>query len=619
MQNYPIWRTGEDGDSGGDVYVYNTATQNKIQVTKNGYAMEPAIYENRVVYTYGSNIYMYDISTAKTTSVTTSNSALGPSIYNDKIVYADSRNYPETGEIRDIYLYNLNPETEKLKAIFFADVTSGSAPLNVSFSDISSGMPNAWYWNFGDGTNSTQQNPTHNYLSAGNYTALLKVSDANGTDSMSVVINVLKPVPLIANFSTNVSKGYAPLTVQFTDLSENAKTWDWDFGDGTFDHISSFQQNPMHTYYSAGNYTVNLTITDLEIANRKSATITVLEQPVQILPKADFNYNITSSYVPLTVQFTDASQNATAWNWDFGDGTNSTQQNPTHIYYAEGTYNTNLTVSNANGTDSKAATITVQSESSSSGYSSSDSSSGSGGSSSGSGSAGGSSEAQSNVDAKELSQTFIASGNYVKFDFPQKATPVMNISFDSKKTTGKTTTIVEILKGKSTLVSGLPSDEVYKYLNIWVGNNGYATPNNIENAVVCFKVEKSWIQDKKIDKSSITLNRYSDMTWSKLPTSLSSEDDKYLYFTAQTPGFSPFAITGKIKATVQPADGKTQTANVNVTQTETNTENTTVSTEQKPEQTQSSNTSGKGSTKTPGFEAFFGIVSLFTIFLHKRK
>ena len=101
----------------------------------------------------------------------------------------------------------------------------------------------------------------------------------------------------------------------------------------------------------------------------------------------------------------------------------------------------------------------------------------------------------------------------------------------------------------------LLADEVYKYLNIWVGNSGVVSSKNIENAVVSFKVEKSWVQDKLIDKSTIVLNRYSDNAWNQLPTSLSSEDDNYLYFTAQTPGFSPFAITGKSTAsgTIEPA------------------------------------------------------------------
>ena len=216
---------------------------------------------------------------------------------------------------------------------------------------------------------------------------------------------------------------------------------------------------------------------------------------------------------------------------------------------------------------------------------------------------------------KELSQAFITSGNHAKFDFPRNATSVVYVSFDSKKTAGKTTTIAEMLKEKSTLVSGLPSGEVYKSLNIWVGNSGFATPKNIENAVVCFKVEKSWIQDKKIDKSSITLNRYSDKKWNELPTSLLSEDDKYLYFTAKTPGFSPFAITGKTTATgteIQPVTGnKTQPPVVNETQTKPNTGNTAANVEQTPEQ--------KESKSMPGFEIVCGITALLAVFLYRRK
>ena len=210
----------------------------------------------------------------------------------------------------------------------------------------------------------------------------------------------------------------------------------------------------------------------------------------------------------------------------------------------------------------------------------------------------------------------------MKFDFPRNATSVVYVNFDSKKTAGKTTTIAEMLKGKSTLVSDLPSDEIYKSLNIWVGNSGFATSKNIENAVVCFKVEKSWIQDKKIDKSSIILNRYSDKKWDELPTSLSSEDGKYLYLTAQTPGFSSFAITGKktaIGIEIQPATGnKTEPLSVNETLINQH-RSTLANVEQTTEQKQSSNTSGKGNTSIPGFETVCGIVSLLAVFLHKRK
>ncbi len=191
------------------------------------------------------------------------------------------------------------------------------------------------------------------------------------------------------------------------------------------------------------------------------------------------------------------------------------------------------------------ATVIKESTSTGGGGGGSSSSGKSGSSSSGSssgGGAGGSPEPQSNVQVKELSQTFISSGESVKFDFPQKATPVIYVSFDSKKTAGKTTTIVELLKAKSTLVSGLPSGEIYKFLNIWVGNSGFATPTNIENAVVSFKVEKSWINNNSVNESLVTLQRY-NQSWEPLFTKKVGEDNNYSYFTSETPGYSFFAIT----------------------------------------------------------------------------
>ena len=259
--------------------------------------------------------------------------------------------------------------------------------------------------------------------------------------------------------------------------------------------------------------------------------------------------------------------------------------------------------SGSSGSSSGSSDSSSGSSGSSSGSSGSSSGSGSG-SSSGSGSGGGGSpEPQSNVEAKELSQVYITSGNPVKFDFPQKATPVVDLSFDSTKTAGKTTTIVEMLKGKSTLVSEMPSDEVYKSFNVWVGNGGFGDSNTIENAVVDFKVEKSWIKDKNINKSSVILNRYSDSKWNHLPTSLSGEDDTYLYYTAKTPGFSPFVIISKTAST-EPIN-ETQ-SNLNIQSLEQNNSSTVANT-------------GKGSTKTPGFEMIYGTISLFAVFLYKES
>jgi PGF-pre-PGF domain-containing protein len=187
-------------------------------------------------------------------------------------------------------------------------------------------------------------------------------------------------------------------------------------------------------------------------------------------------------------------------------------------------------------------------------------SSGSGGGSSSKSSSGGggSPEPAKNVEVKELSQVFITNGKAVKFDFTKNATCVVYVGFDAIKNVGKTTTIVEQLKNKSALVSELPSGETYKSFNVWVGNSEYATSKNIENSVIDFRVEKAWLQEKGVERASIALNRYEENVWVQLPVNLAGEDDKYLYFTAATPGFASFAITGK--ATLQVQDENSQIA-----------------------------------------------------------
>jgi len=230
---------------------------------------------------------------------------------------------------------------------FSASPTSGTAPLNVRFTDTSTGTPTKWKWNFGDGTSSTLQNPTHKYSKAGNYTVALTATNSVGSNM------VTKPV---ANFSAKPTSGKAPLTVTFTDISTGTPTkWKWIFGDGT----TSVQQNPIHKYSKAGNYTVALTATNSVGSNMVTKTeyIKVIVKPV-----AAFSASPTSGKVPLNVKFTDTSTGSpTKWKWSFGDGTSSTVQNPTHKYSAAGKYTVTLTITNAAGsnTATKSSYITV--------------------------------------------------------------------------------------------------------------------------------------------------------------------------------------------------------------------------------------------------------------------
>ncbi len=480
---------------------------------------------------------------------------------------------------------------------------------NVTFEDCSVNQATELL-NFGDGSPTINTaNAVHTYKEPGTYEANLTVTNEVSSDSMLKTIKVIKAAPLVADFASNRTAGSRPLSVAFTDTSTGLPaSWAWNFGDGK----TSAVQNPVHEYTSDGVYYVRLTVTNSKGSNstQKMNYITVATQHLS----SNFLSNVTSGNIPLTVQFTDSSTGVPVlWNWNFGDGSTSTEQNPKHTYFSAGIYNVDLVVSNAAGNSSKTSTITVlENRDSSSGSSGSGggSSHSSSGSSSSSGGAGGSPEPQSNVQVKELSQAYISSGNSVKFDFPNNATNIVYLSFDSKKTAGKTTATVEMLKNKSSLSPEMPEGKVYNYLNIWVGNSGYgSTEGNLENAVICFKVEKSWIRDKCIDKSSIALNRYNENKWNKLPAVFLREDDQYLYFTAKTPGFSSFAITCRLTAKENVIE-ITPAAEAN--NSENNTGNIATEVEHIPEQ--------KEKTKgMPGFEIIYCIIGLSGVLLFKKR
>jgi PKD repeat protein len=165
----------------------------------------------------------------------------------------------------------------------------------------------------------------------------------------------------VADFTATPTSGTAPLTVNFTDQSTNNPTsWQWDFGDGN----TSTQQNLTHTYNNAGTYSVTLTATNSYGSNIKTKNGYITVSNSGNSPVANFIATPTSGTAPLTVNFTDQSTNTpTSWQWDFGDGGTSTQQNPSHAYNNAGNYTVTLTATNVYGSDSENKTgyITVTS------------------------------------------------------------------------------------------------------------------------------------------------------------------------------------------------------------------------------------------------------------------
>ena len=161
-----------------------------------------------------------------------------------------------------------------------------------------------------------------------------------------------------ADFTGSPTSGAAPLNVSFTDNSiGDPSSWKWDFGDGT----NSTEPNPVHTYSKSGRYTVELTVGNEAGSDTISKTKYITVEPL-IYPSADFTGSPTSGTSPLNVSFTDNSTgNPSSWKWTFGDGTNSTEQNPVHTYTNPGKYTVKLTVRNEEGSNahSRSKYITV--------------------------------------------------------------------------------------------------------------------------------------------------------------------------------------------------------------------------------------------------------------------
>lgn len=236
-----------------------------------------------------------------------------------------------------------------LLSYFKAAPTEGAAPLEVYFLDKSAGEISKWLWSFGDGSSSTDRNPKHTYTTPGTYTVALTVTDSQGNSNKKTRTDYIT-VNASAGFTGSPTSGVAPLTVQFQAASATGVTsWSWNFGDGQ----TSTEPNPRHTYTNPGQYTVSLTVTDSLGTRTETKPDYITVTPITGV-LADFTAAPTSGPTPLSVDFTDKSQGEiTSWNWDFGDGGTSTEQNPRHTYMTPGSFTVSLTVTGPNGTDTK--------------------------------------------------------------------------------------------------------------------------------------------------------------------------------------------------------------------------------------------------------------------------
>ncbi|MCY7408986.1 MAG: PKD domain-containing protein [Chitinophagales bacterium] len=257
--------------------------------------------------------------------------------------------YADTG----VYSVCLTAFNNCLSDTLCVDIHVGCEPIVGNFSSTANGLSisfadqsvnaTTWSWTFGDGGTSTEQNPTHVYATSGNYEVCLAASNICSADTVCTTVVVQCPA-LNPAFSYVINV----YNVSFTDQSNGATTWNRSFGDGA----TSTEQNPSHTYSTAGAFNVCLTVN-----NVCSEAIVCNEIGVECPAiTAFFEYAADAQ----SVIFDDLSSGATSWNWTFGDGGSATTQNTNHTYANGGTYNVCLIVSNGCSSDTACSVIQIE-------------------------------------------------------------------------------------------------------------------------------------------------------------------------------------------------------------------------------------------------------------------
>jgi len=207
-----------------------------------------------------------------------------------------------------------------------------------------------YFWDFGDGQFSIESDPVHDYIDDGVYTVILTATSALCGDVIEQEIVVVANPP-VADFSSDVQEGCAPLTVQYTsNASNNTDDFVWTFEGGT--PASSTVENPIVIYEDAGEWDVTLTV-----INETGDDVLQETEYISIagLPVSDFTFDLDGN----EASFDNFSVFGEDYIWTFGDGNSSTEEEPTHTYTQDGTYTIMLTVENECGSNTASSEITI--------------------------------------------------------------------------------------------------------------------------------------------------------------------------------------------------------------------------------------------------------------------
>ena len=227
----------------------------------------------------------------------------------------------------------------KPKANFAYDIGSGCSPLEVRFSNVSTGSPTSFYWNFGNGITSNSETPsTQTFYTdtiARDYTIRLVATNTCGNDTMNRKVTVT-PSSVKAFFGVDRTEGCSPLTINLTNASSYGSKITYNLGDGTTTNDGDVQ----HTYTMPGTYTI------VQKANGGGCGQDSTQRVINVwgTPSVDFTYEQFNACKDRRIQFKQAtSPDVSVW-WQFGDGNESGMHDPLHDYVSSGTYTVKLSV-----------------------------------------------------------------------------------------------------------------------------------------------------------------------------------------------------------------------------------------------------------------------------------
>ncbi len=230
----------------------------------------------------------------------------------------------------------------------FSYTTSNNGSCNqvtATFTNETPGDVVVYFWDFGDGNTSNLENPVHTYSADGCHTPSLTVTTTEGcvvTYDAPDCIEILGSIDLSYTTNDPTTACQAPLTVSFSTPYNGDIEWDFG-GEG-----SSTAQNPTFTFTNEGSFPVTLTATLPNGCEQTVTSTTVVIAP----PSVAFEGDVLEGCAPLTVNFSDLTNipdNIVSWEWDFGDGGTSTDQNPTYTFQNPGEFDVQLTITLDNG------------------------------------------------------------------------------------------------------------------------------------------------------------------------------------------------------------------------------------------------------------------------------